>query len=333
MRFIVAIVFSALLSGMSHKSSWKTFHLEGLAQGTTWHITYYAADSLLSKAEIESVFASIDSSLSIYKNYSLISRFNSGTTIKLDAHFSSVLQKSMELFRSTGGIFDITVQPLMEAWGFRGGIQQLPDSVKIKSVMRCVGSERLYIEGDSLKMKSACVQLDVNGIAQGYSVDVLARLLEQKGIRNYLVELGGEIRISGRKQPSGECMSVGIETPTEEVFSPQVVQTVLRIDSGALTTSGSYRNYVTGTSKKITHLIDARTGYPAENNLLSVTVWAKDAMTADGYDHALMVMGLEPALRFLERQRGMEAFFIYKNPEGKIRDTATRGFKRFMEAR
>ena len=285
-----------------------------------YHITYYATDSLLTQSEADSVFNSLDSSLSLYKPYSLINAFNNSQKgIVIDKHLERVVSKSLEVYAATNGAFDITVWPLVNAWGF--GIKKIddvPDRKEIDSIMPCIGSDKIQLRGGFLAKQLPCVNIDVNGIAQGYSVDVMAELLESKGIMNYMVEVGGEIRVKGRKK-------IGIESPADDAFITAPVRTILSIDSGGITTSGSYRKYYESNGKRITHLIDPHTGNSIQNNLISVTVIAKDAMTADAYDNALMVMGLEKALQFAPT-KNLEAYFIYRTKQGTLADTATAGF-------
>ncbi len=310
----------------------RAWHLTGTAQGTTWQMTYYATDSIVTKRQIDSILDKIDSSLSIYKPYSLISQFNqSDSGIDVDDHFVQVIKASLETYHQTGGIFDVTVQPLVQAWGFSAKkINTLPDSLTIQSLRQCVDSRYLLLRGHRLIKLKPCVKIDVNGIAQGYSVDVLAGFLEQNRIRDYIVELGGEIRVKGRKQPSNEKMKIGIESPGDDPIALSMMQTIIQLDSGAITTSGSYRRYYESNGKKISHLIDPRTGYSMQNELISVTVYAKDAITADAYDNALMVMGLHDAMQFVEKHKEMAAYFIYHNGAGKISDTASSLFYKFM---
>jgi thiamine biosynthesis lipoprotein len=308
------------------------YHLAGLAQGTTWHITYYAPDSTVTRGQIDSILNSIDSSLSIYKPYSLISRFNQGSSaVMMDRYMKEVVNKSIETYQQTEGIFDITVQPLVQAWGF--GTKKpgaLPDSAMIRSLKQCVDSRYLQIDNNKLGKAKPCTRIDVNGIAQGYSVDVLADFLESRNIINYIVEVGGEIRIRGHRQPSNEKMKIGIEAPGEDEFQLTLLQKIISLDKGAITTSGSYRKFYESEGKKISHIIDPRTGYPSQNELISVTVYAPDAITADAYDNALMVMGLQKAIAFVEKREEMAAYFIYRDKSGKIADTATTRFYRFI---
>lgn len=306
--------------------------ITGFAQGTTYHITYYAQDSIVSKPQIDSLFNKLDSSLSIYKPYSLISQFNtSDSGIVMDEHLATVVRKSIDIYKTTNGLFDITVQPLVQAWGF--GVKKtttLPGKKEIRNIKKCVGSGFLKIEGDKLLKQKPCVTIDVNGIAQGYSVDVLAAFLETYGITNYLVEIGGELRVKGRKQPGNEKMKIGIETPGEEALTVTLQQNIIELDSGAITTSGSYRKYYESEGKKITHLINPKTGYPVQNDLVSVTVYARDAITADAYDNALMVLGWKKGLQFIEKRKDIAAYFIYRDKQGTIKDTASLEFYRLL---
>jgi thiamine biosynthesis lipoprotein len=321
----IAILF---LTSFLPPQQFRKIVINGTAQGTTYNITYYASDSIITKYQADSLLNKIDSSLSIYKPYSLISQFNiSETGIIIDNHFKNVVERSIAVCRDTKGIFDITILPVIQAWGFgTKPIDSLPTPATIRSLKKCVGSKWISMQGDRLVKSKPCVKIDVNGIAQGYTVDVLALLLEQKGINNYIVELGGEIRVKGRKMPGNEKMKIGIEAPADHEFAISGVQLVIELDSGAITTSGSYRKYYESQGKKITHIIDARTGYPAQNELISVTVFAKNAIIADAYDNALMVMGLKKALNFTEKRNEIAAHFIYRMENGAVADTASSRF-------
>lgn len=306
--------------------------INGTAQGTTYNITYYAPDSIITKHQADSLLNKIDSSLSIYKPYSLISQFNNSETgITIDNHFKTVVEISIAVCRDTKGIFDITILPIIQAWGFgTKPIDSLPVPAILRELKKCVSSKYISLRGNQLIKSKPCVKIDVNGIAQGYTVDVLASSIEEKGINNYIVELGGEIRVKGRKLPGNERMKIGIEAPAENEFATSGVQHIIELDSGAITTSGSYRKYYESQGKKITHIIDARTGYPAQNELISVTVYAKNAIIADAYDNALMVMGLKKALNFTEQRNDIAAHFIYRKENGTVADTASSRFYRLF---
>ena len=309
----------------------KKYQVNGTAQGTTYHITYYAGDSVVTKRQIDSILDQIDSSLSLYKSYSLINQFNNSKEgLTVDKHFSNVVKKAQQVYKTTNGLFDITIFPLTEAWGFGPEkMDALPDASRIKKLVSCVDSRLLYWKGNNLMKKKSCVKIDANGIAQGYSVDVLADFFEQGGIQNYVIELGGEIRIKGRK-PGNEKMSVGIESPGEEInFS--LIEKVVYLDKGAITTSGNYRRYYESKGKKISHLLNPKTGYSLQNELISVTVYAKDAITADGYDNAIMAMGLKRGLLFVEKNKELAAHFIFRKKDGTVADTMTSRFRVLLQ--
>lgn len=325
MNFLVILYgWSLLAAGINDPL--QVYRITGYAQGTTYSITYYAADSLVSKSMIDDQLAQIDSSLSIYKSYSLINRFNASESgCEVDPYLQAVVQKGQEVHQATGGAFDITILPFVQAWGFGARkTTSSPSDTDINQLKSCVGSSKISFRGSYLYKQHPCVQLDVNGIAQGYSVDLLAQLLQSKGIHNYLVELGGEICVKGTK-PNGEQMKIGIEAPAPNDFAWTPLRKRIQFMDGAIATSGNYRRYYESGGKKITHLIDPVTGHPRTNELVSVTVYAPDAITADAYDNAFMLMGLQPSMAFLENENKMEAYFIYRKANGSIADTATAG--------
>lgn len=306
--------------------------LAGTAQGTTWKITYYGKDTAVKKGQIDSLLAVIDSSLSIYKPYSHIVAFNNSPTgITIDDHFRNVVEKSIETYHQTGGLFDITILPIVEAWGFGAKhIDTLPDSAAIRSLLRCVGSQYLKLNGYRLTKLKPCVKIDVNGIAQGYSVDVIADFFEKNGIVNYIVELGGELRVHGKKLPGNEPFKIGIEAPENDLVS-HPIEKILVADSGGITTSGNYRKYYENKGKKISHLMDPHTGYSVQNEMISVTVYAKDAITADAYDNSLMAMGLDKGMEYVEKRPDLAAYFIYRLPDGNIADSASSRFYKLIQ--
>ena len=313
----------------------RKFLITGEGQGTTYRVIYYSSDSILTRKQVDSIISKIDSSLSLYKPYSLINRFNqSDSGIVVDDHFLTVLQKSLLTFHETDGMFDITVQPLVQAWGFgTKPVRELPDSAAIRALKDCTGSQNLQVLANRVVKKKSCIKIDFNGIAQGYTVDVIAGLLDRLLVADYMVELGGEIKVKGRKKPGDEKMKIGIETPGDDDFQRGIMQKVIAIDEGAVTTSGNYRKYYESQGRKISHLIDPRTGYPVQNELISITVYAKDAITADAFDNALMVMGLENAIKFVEKRDVIAAHFIYRTQDGLLRDTMSTRFTRLIKAR
>lgn len=330
---IHCLLFTCFFSFLFQKKEIRTYQLSGFAQGTSWNITYFNCDSIISQSSIDSIFNSIDSSLSIYKPYSLITQFNNSTRgVKTDKHLYNVVRSSLAISKHTAGLSDITVGPLVAAWGFGVKDQNnIPGDEEIKNILACVGYKKIKLSNDSLIKNDPCVKIDVNGIAQGYTVDVITRYLTKKGINDFLVELGGELRAKGKKQPDNKPFRIGIESPSGDDFNAQPMQKIITVTTGAITTSGNYRKFYENKGKKYSHIIDPRTGKSVDNEMISVTVFAKDATTADAYDNALMLMGLEHALRYIERRTDMAAFIIYKTKDGSIADTASTRFRNLIQ--
>ncbi len=332
LRPLAYIFYAFLVFSFQSTQNWHRYQLNGHAQGTTYSVTYYATDSVVLQDQLDSILSVIDSSMSLYKSYSAINAFNNSKRgIIADPHLKKVIDKSLTTWEKTSGLFDITVMRLVKAWGFGpAGFTSIPDSATIARLLNCTGSKRLQLKGDSLVKTIPCISIDVNGIAQGYSVDLLASFLEGRGISNYLVELGGEIRIKGRKQPGNEKMKIGIEAPISSELQTGY-QKILLMEEGAVTTSGNYRRFYESNGKQVSHLIDPRTGFPVQNELISVTVFAADAITADAFDNALMLMGLKDALDFTERQDNIAAYFIFRRPDQSIADTCSRKFQKLLQ--
>lgn len=322
-------IFFLFISGQEIKS----VHLSGEAQGTSWNVTYFHKDNPVSKNDLDSIFKSIDSSLSVYIPFSTISKFNnSNVGVKTDEHLTKVVQTSLQITHETNGLSDITVGPLIEAWGFLAKESlSIPNDREIKDILKCVGVRYIRLQNDSLIKEKPCVKIDVNGIAQGYTVDIIANFLEGKGISDFLVELGGELRVKGKKQPDNDPFKIGIESPSGDDFSTPPMQKIVVLNTGAITTSGNYRKFHENKGKKYSHIIDPGTGKSVDNEMISVTVFAMDATTADAYDNALMLMGMERALRYIEKRPDMAAFIIYKNKDGAIADTASSRFQKLIQ--
>ena len=302
--------------------------INGQAQGTTYHITFQKGRSTVTKMQVDSVLQGIDRSLSLWVPNSLINTFNaSGRLINMDSHMSTVVLRALEVAKSSGGTFDITVKPLVDAWGLgvKHGGGQIPSLGELARIKACVGSKFLSVRGRKLVKSRPCTQIDANGIAQGYSVDVLAGLLESKGIHDYLVELGGEIRVSGVNS-KGVPWTIGVEAAASNANEDAGLSATLQPGSGGITTAGNYRKYVESGGKRFSHIIDPRSGRPVDNGIVSVTVRAATAMDADAWDDALMVLGVDSSFQLLASHPELQARFILATPDGRSRDTATAGF-------
>jgi thiamine biosynthesis lipoprotein len=287
--------------------------ISGSAQGTTYHITYLAGPHSNYREAIDSIFKKIDLSLSTYDTGSIISKINrNDTTVNVDEFFSDVFNKSIEVSEKTKGVFDVTVAPIINAYGFGFTKKEKVNKYLIDSLLKFIGFQKVRLSGNKLVKEIPQVMLDFNAIAQGYTVDVLASFLESKGVNNYMVEVGGELRAKGKKEDRSNW-TVGIEQPDENNEGGESLNAVIKINNKSLATSGNYKKFYVEDGKKYAHIIDPFTGYPAKNNLLSATVIAENCMTADAYATAFMVMGLEKSKQFLVENKdlGLEVIFIY----------------------
>ena len=288
----------------------------GTIFGTTYHVIYQC-DSDLSqgiKAELEKV----DHSLSPFNKTSVITAVNNNQDVVLDEMFLDVYEKSMEISRETDGAFDITVAPLVNAWGFGFKNGSIPTRRQVDSLKAFVGYEKISLVGGKVKKRDPRMMLDCSAIAKGYGTDVVARYLRSRGVKNFMVEIGGEIVTSGINQ-SRVPWRVGVIKPTDDSLSVgHELHTTLNVTDIAMATSGNYRNYYYKGGKKYAHTVDPKTGYPVQHSILSATVLAKSCMIADAYATSFMVMGLDRAKKVLERHPELQAYFIYDDGKGDL---------------
>lgn len=310
--------------------------LKGQAQGTSYEVRYIEKSGVDYQQAVDSVLAKMDTSFSTYIPHSTISTFNTGDTLRTeDPHFIALLKLSEHLYKLTQGAFDPTVMPLVQAWGFGPDDRLTPQVENMDSIQNMVGFDLLEMGAkgpDLYELRKAHkgMQLDFNAIAQGYSVDLIAALLEEAGIRNYLIELGGEIRVLGRNE-KGETWKLGIEKPDEQESAPEL-SAIIELSAGALATSGSYKRYYEQDGIRYSHTIDPYLGYPVRHNLLSVSLVAPDCATADALATACMVMGLENARQFLSEHPELEAeaYFISSEKDGQFSTYLTPGMQHML---
>ncbi|MFT4545471.1 MAG: thiamine biosynthesis lipoprotein, partial [Bacteroidia bacterium] len=261
---------------------------KGYTQGTTYSVIYYNHGKDL-QYQIDSLLISFDRGLSTYQESSYISKWNRNEQVPLEqpAQFKEVLKQATEVYDNTGGAFDITVSPLMKYWFQQDWNTTQIDSMLVDSLRSNTGMQNVVLEGDDYVKLNLAVQLDVNAIAQGYSVDVVSRYLESRGVFNYLVEIGGEVRASGTK-PDEQLWKVGIDKPADENLERELTMSV-KLQDKALATSGNYRKFVEINGQKYGHSLSPLSGYPAKTDVLSATIIADDCITADAYATAFMV--------------------------------------------
>lgn len=313
----------ALVACKNERNPWAT--LKGEAQGTTFTIVYHDSMGRDLSGPVDSLFRVIDRSLSLWDSASTVVAFNAAADsfVTNDRHFQVVLALAGQQWSRTQGAFDATVLPLVRAWGLgRRGHAEL-DTAAVDSLMRCVGMYRIRIP-DSwekphpkaplvFRKASPCVQFDPNGIAQGYTVDMLALLLRSKGVERYMVEVGGEVRAAGTNE-RGTPWMLQIDKPVDG--DAHVRQTVVPLQDRSLATSGNYRKFVELAGRRYGHTLDPRSGRPAMSDLLSASVITDDCATADALGTALMVMGTTAAKEWLSMHPEVDAYLISDDGKG-----------------
>lgn len=279
--------------------------------GTIYNITYQSDKDL--QQEIEAELMKVDGEFSMFNPQSTVARINNGdSTVERSEMFNEIYQLAQTVSRETDGAFDITVAPLVNAWGFGFKHEQLPTPEQVDSLLRLRN------------------QMDFSAIAKGYGCDVVARLLESHGIHNYMVEIGGEVVVSG-VNAKGDDWHIGITKPTDDSLTVEgEMQTVLRITDRAMATSGNYRNFYYQGGRKYAHTIDPRTGYPVQHSLLSATVLADNCATADAYATSFMVLGVEGAKAVLARHPELMAYLIYTDEKGQLTTWASPALSDFQ---
>lgn len=322
-KLFILIITLFFISSCNKEPNTTYITFGGFIQGTTYNITYESIDSIDYQSKIEYLLAEFDSSLSTYNKSSVISKINYNESNITDEYLRIVFNKSAEVFKNTDGAFDITVAPLVNAWGFGFKNKEEITNATIDSILEFVGFQKVSIK-DSLIIKSdPQLMLDVNAIAQGYSVDIVADFLEEHKITNYLVEIGGEVKTKGINAKRKDWR-IGIDKPFDNNVVPgQDLQAIIKLSNKSLATSGNYRKFYKRDGIKYSHTINPKTGYPVNHPLLSVTVVANDCMTADAYATAFMVMGLEKSYCLVEELPNIEAYFIYNNEKGDYQVKAT----------
>lgn len=295
-------------------------HDEGFVFGTVYSITYQSDKDL--KAEIEAELKKVDGSLSMFNNNSTISKVNRNEETKLDEKFLDVFSLAQRISEETGGAFDITVAPLVNAWGFGFKAGNMPTKRDVDSLRALIGYEKVKItsgpKGTRIEKADPRIMLDCSAIAKGYGCDVVARYLSSRDIRNFMVEIGGEVVTKGHS-PKRVPWKIGVTKPIDDSLSTGgELQTILDMTDKAMATSGNYRNFYYKGGRKYAHTIDPATGFPVQHSLLSATVLANDCATADAYATSFMVMGMEKARKVLEKHPELMAYFIYSKKGGDV---------------
>jgi thiamine biosynthesis lipoprotein len=323
------LFFLSIAFLMASCNQMNRYEIIGEAQGTYYRILYYHDSELISLNETDSILDAFDLSASNYAPNSIISKVNRNEDMQVDETFEHIFMLAERISHETNGIFDITVRPLVELYGFGKSDQVLITDAKRDSIMAFVGYQKVHVVNGMVTKEDPRLQLDFNAIAQGYSVDHMLDFLVQKGIKIALVDIGGEVRSLGVK-PDGKQWTVGIEVPNESASYGQEIQSRVYLGSKAMATSGNYRKFIEKDGKKYVHTLNPATGEGVQSSLLSASVVANTAAEADAYATACMVMGLEKSIEFIEANSNLDCYLIYANENGEFEYFVSEGMKQML---
>ncbi len=322
--FIFLII--CLLSACRFEQKIGYQQIKGQTMGTYYLLTYLDSKQINHQTAVDSLLKTLNQSLSTYIPTSTISKINQSQKGKFatDSHFINVFKRAKKIQQSTKGAFEPTIMPLVNAWNFGYKKTEQIDSTQIDSLLQLIDFNSLTLTNtNELHKKKAGVQLDFSAIAKGYGVDEIARFFHQKGIHNYLIDIGGELRAKGVNNQQMPWQ-IGIDRPVDSLKT-RVPQAIVALHNQAVATSGNYRNYRIENGQKYAHIINPKTGYSELSNLLSASIFAPDCITADAYATASMVMGFEHAKQLIEQHKNLDALFIYSTQNGQLAVYATNG--------
>lgn len=326
-RLAFILLITVFITGCKPKEA---VHIKGTAQGTYYSIIYYDKYQRNLKPEIDSLLDAFDRSVSLWVSTSILSRINKNdTSVAADKWFTDNFNYSQQVAIATNGAFDCTVEPLVDVWGFGFDDPSEVDSATIDSIMQFVGYDKVKLINNKIVKDDPRLKIDFNAIAQGYSDDVVATFLENNNIKNYLIDIGGEVKAKGEK-PDGTLWKIGIEKPSEHKEDDRTLKAIIGLKNLSVATSGNYRKYYEKNGIRYSNTIDPKTGYPVKHSLLSVSVIHKNTALADAYATSFMVMGFEKARYFVEHDSTLEAFFIYSDSIGHNKTYNTKGFNKLI---
>ena len=311
--FLLFLIIGSIIIISENKPTYRT--QQGKIFGTLYTVTYEHNTDL--QPQIVAAMQAVDKSLSPFNKRSIITHINNNDSVCIDELFTEVFNSAKHIYGETHGAFDPTVAPLVNAWGFgfKKGIET--NAHTIDSLRSLVGFDRINLIDGKIEKADSRIMLDFSAIAKGYGSDRVARMLDSCGIKNYMVEIGGEVVVKGHNK-NGNPWGIGITKPADDSLSVnQELQTVLRLTNCAIATSGNYRNFYYKDGVKYAHTIDPRTGYPVQHSLLSATVIANNCMRADALATAFMVLGADSAIAYCERHPEIEGYFIVAADSGR----------------
>lgn len=302
--------------------------LAGFTQGTYYKIIYYASDSVVTQKEIDLFLDDFLQTASLWNANSIISKVNRNEEVELNESFITIFETAQQISALTDGAYDITVGNLVNTWGFGIGKENISKKT-IDSLLQYVGYEKISIVNNKIVKQSPSITIDFNGIAKGYTVDLVLRWFSERGINSSFVDIGGEIGTSGLPA-DGSPWLIGIEKPADYASSDREIRNVIALTGKSVATSGTYRKYIERDGLRYSHTIDPKTGYPVSHHLLSVSVIADQCYIADALATAFMVMGMEKAMRFLYQNPQYDAYFIIYDKEEGYKDFCSKGFQKYI---
>src|SRR5574344_2196864 len=327
MPFLLFLIIGTVLI-VRHQHDMPYQHNTGFIFGTVYNITYQCDSDLNEKIVAE--LQKVDNSVSPFNKNSIITAINDNKDVKVNDMFTDVFTLAENVSKETDGAFDITVAPLVNVWGFGFKKGAMPDRHVVDSLKSIVGYRKVSLVNGKIIKKDPRIMLDCSAIAKGYGSDVVARLLRSMDIKNFMIEIGGEIVTSGVNEKRTPW-KIGVTKPSDDSLNTNTeLQTVLNITDMAMATSGNYRNFYYKNGKKYAHTIDPKTGFPVQHNILSATVIADNCATADAYATAFMVLGLDKAQKVLSKHPELDAYFICDNHKGGYEIVMTDGMKRYI---
>ncbi|MEH6779415.1 FAD:protein FMN transferase [Maribacter arcticus] len=326
---VLGVVFGLFYSCSQNNADAHRNENRGAALGTSYNVISITANEIDFQKDIDSVFIAINHSLSTYIPESDISRINQGDSlVVVDKMFEDVFELSKSIHADTEGYFDPTVGTLVNAWGFGPEQQITLDSLKVDSLLNYVGLDKVSINSEKQVVKTnKNIYLDFNAIAKGYAIDRIAAMLNAKGVKNYLIEVGGELVAKGRNIIRNKSWVVGIDDP--QMQTDRTTKILIHLNDRALASSGNYRKFRIdeSTGKKYVHTVNPKTGFTQISNTLAVTILADDCATADAYATAFMAMNLDEAFKLINENKNLEAYIIYLDENGDAQEYLTKGFK------
>ena len=309
------LIFAVTLLLLACNKTPELQKISGNAQGTTYHISFWSpkeVDTANIKQIIEAEFTRLDEQLSNYRKDSVIEKLNatvSSEPLAVSTEMIGLIEQARAVSLLTDGCYDLTIKPLFDLWGFNGDKLSIPDNANLQAALQKVGFKQIkIIDANHLQKLNPQLRIDLSSIAQGYSVARMVSLLEQYGVENYLVEIGGELQTRGRK-PDSSAWRVALEKPISSERSAQNIVTINTSEPLAVMTAGTYRHYFDVDGKRYSHILDAKTGRPVEHNTVSVTVLHSDPTQADVWDTALLCLGKTKGLEAANKA-GIAALFI-----------------------